>query len=378
MRPTALLLALSATIWLRAAEDLPPVEVALTTGETIIGGLVERTDEHVIVRLKPIRGSGMSADRNIPAAQVATVTTLADDYRQRAAAAPAGAADQAQLARWCFDHGMAAEARLHAEKALTAESTNAVALTTMHQLGLARIDGTWQDIDGWLTAKGLVRFDGLVVTPAVRDQLKALAAQRTADAQALTEAQAGHDRAQGLLATANDRTERLTKQRADTAANQTEVDHAKQALETAKKAAQQTDTRLAEAEKRARERPRNTNNNGNNNQNNNQASSDVSDAQAAQKKSQQAVTQAQQAETKAAAAAADRLAKIDKDLTTTKADITRLGEQVATADKTLPAKQAAATASAAKYKEARDAVHLPEGLPGDLVTAIYDLSQRKM
>ncbi len=378
MRPTALLLAVSALACLQAAEDLPPVEVALTTGETIVGGLVERTAEHVIVRLKPIRGSGMSADRSIPAAQVATVTTLADDYRQRAAAAPAGAADQAQLARWCFDHGMAAEARVHAEKALTAESTNALALTTMHQLGLARIDGTWQDIDGWLAAKGLVRFDGLIVTPAVRDQLKALAAQRTADAQALADAQTGRDRAQGLLATTNDRAERLTKQRADTAANQTEVDHAKQTVETARKAAQQTDARLAEAEKRARERPRNANNGNANNQNNNQPSGDVTDAQAAQKKAQQAMAQAQQAETKAAAAAAERIAKIDKDLVATKADTTRLTEQVATADKALPPKQAAATASAAKYKEARDGVHLPEGLPGDLVTAIYDLTQRKL
>ena len=371
------LVTLTGAALLAAAEETSTIEVALKSGEVVSGRLVEKTAERLTLQIIIIsRGKQLTAQRQIPLSQVSRITTVQDEYRQRVANLGPSAQDLADLARWCREHGLQSEARTHAEKALAMESVNADARHLMHALDLAQIDGTWQAVDPWLASKGWSRLEGLIVDAAAKEKLGKLAATRSAAAQALNTTQQEQSAATSLLATASESAARLTKLRSETADSAAKAAQSKAAVEGAQKAYDQAKERVAAAYKnQAQNQPRanNQNQNQNQNQNNNQNRNAIDQAEAAQRKAQEALSAARAQATSAdPARVKERLAKIDADLTANQAEQAKLKASAAAANAALPAKQAAADAANQAWKTALAGVTQPANLPPDLVAFLAD------
>lgn len=334
------------------------VEVQLTSGDVVRGALVERNAEQVVLKCTvTLKGSSMTSVRTFPAAQVSAVVTLADSYKQRAASTPATGPEQAALARWCLEHGLPAESRRHAEKALAIESVNADALALMHQLGLVRIDGAWTNIDDLLKAKSLVRYDGAVTDVATRDKLKLLMGKKTADSAALAEAKTRSENLSGLLATAKERVASAEKQAADSTTTAAEADAKQKAVDAAKAA----DTAAAD---RVKQTPSQVVTKHSDGTTSTTVNPDLANAESAKSRTAAALTASQRAlgGTNAASAKA-RKVKLDQDVAKAREDIVRLTKDQPLAQQAIPAKQTAAEVSAKAYADARAAVVSPADLP---------------
>lgn len=338
-----------------SAPDEQIVEVVFKNGDATRGVVVSKTADELVLRVTVTsKGSKVSTEQTYPMRQVNSITTLADEYRQRAANTPNQAPDQADLARWCLEHGLPDEARGHALKAYDAEPVNHDALEILHRLGQVRIDNAWQDIDAWLATKQLVRFDGLVCDAATREQLKKLAAQRTTDATALTTTKQQIDQLTSLAATAKERQTRIDQERKEADSAAATADSRQKAVDAAHKAV----TAAAEQIKKASEVPQ-----GNQNQKKRNEGA-VANAEAAKRKADDALTAAQK-ELAAAdpASAKAHKARLDADAAKAKADAERVSKELPVAQAALPAKQTTADASAKAYADARAAITLPADLP---------------
>ena len=363
--PAAVLLLLPVLAWSAdtpAAPDAQEVEVQLVSGDVARGTLIERTAEHVVLRCTvTLKGSAMTSERTFPTEQVKAVVTLADEYRLRVAAAAANGPDQAALARWCLEHGLSAEARRHAEKALAIEPVNADALALMHQLGLVRIDNTWQDIDDLLKAKGLVRYDGLVTDAATRDRLKQLMGKKAADAAALNDAKSRADNLSGLLAAAKERVAAADKQATDSTATAADAEAKQKAVDAAKAAD-------AAAAERVKTTSTNLVTKHSDGSTSTTANPGLADAETAKAKTAAALAAAQRAAGGVNAASAKaRKAKLDQDAAKAREDVTRLTKDAPLAQQAIPAKQKDVDASAKAYADARAAVQMPADLPAPVI-----------
>lgn len=361
--PAALLILLPLVAW---SADTPlgqEVEVQLVSGDVIRGTLVEHTAEQVLIKTTvTLKGSSMTSTRTIPAAQVRAVLTLADEYKLRVKNTATTGPDQAALARWCQEHGMLAETRLHAEKALALEPVNANAKEVMQQLGLVNLDGDWKDVDTLLKTTGLVRYDGTVTDAPTRDRLKVLMGKKLTDNAALIEAKAKSDNLTASLATAKERIVAAEKNAADSGNLAAEAEAKKKALDGAKAA----DLAAAERIKTSSNPIVTKHSNGSSSTTTNP---DLVNAEAAKSKTAAALVTAQRAMNGVSPATAKaRKAKLDQDAAKAKEDIARLTKDLPLAQQAIPAKQTAAEASAKAYAEARDAITLP----ADLAPAIRD------
>ena len=335
-------------------------------GDSTRGVVVSKTAETLVLHVTiESKGTRIVSDRSFPMAQVKLIATVADEYRLRATNTPNSPPEQAELARWCLDHGLKAEARGHALKALDVEPVNRDAQSTMRALNLVQLEDNWLDVDAWLAAKKLVRFDGLAVTEATRDNLKQLNLKRAADANALSEAKQTVEQLTNLSVTAKERTDKIEKARTEATTAAANADGKQKAVDAAKGAATAAAKRVEEAGKANVER----------NQTQEQqkraaagAATARDNAEAAKKKANEALSAAQK-ELSAAdpASAKARKARLDTDAAKAKADAEKSAKELPAAQAAVPAKQAAADASAKAYADAKAAVQQPADLPKPIV-----------
>jgi hypothetical protein len=345
-----------------AVANEPVVEVFFVNGDSVRGVVVSKTAEtlvlHVVAEKK---GTRISADRSFPMSQIKLIATLADEYRMRTTNTPNAPVEQAELARWCYEHGLHEEAQGHALKSLDIEPVNRDALGTMRHLGLIQLEGTWQNIDTWLTSKGLVRYEGLAMDEATRQQLITLNQKRTADATALSEAKQAVETLTNLNASAKTRVEKIDKSRAEAntaeataGSRQKAVDAAKQAVATASKRVEEAGKSTASGNQSQEQQKRAAA----------AAATARDNAEAARKKANEALAAAQKE-----LAAADpatvkaRKARLEADLTKAKADLEKSAAELTPLQASIATKQAAAEASAKAYADARAAVQQPADLP---------------
>ena len=342
------------------------VEVFFVNGDSTRGVVVSKTAETLVLHVTiESKGTRIVSNRSFPMAQVKLIVTLADEYRLRATNTPNSPPEQAELARWCLDRGLHAEARGHALKALDVEPVNRNAQSTMRALNLVQLEDTWLDVDAWLAAKKLVRFDGLAVTEATRENLKQLNLKRAMDANALTEAKQTVEQLTNLSVTAKERTEKIEKSRAEATTAAANADGKQKAVDGAKAAVTAAAKRVEEAGKANIDR----------NQTQDQqkraaaaAATARDHAEAAKKKANEALSAAQK-ELSAAdpASAKARKARLDTEAAKAKTDAEKSAKELPAAQAAIPAKQAAADASAKAYADARAAVQLPADLPKPVV-----------
>jgi len=338
------------------------VEVFFVNGDSTRGVVVSKTAESLVLHVTvESKGTRIATDRTFPMAQVKLIATVADEYRMRATSTPNSPPEQAELARWCLEHGLKEEARGHALKALDVEPVNRDALATMHAMNLVQLDGTWQDIDAWLATKKLVRFDGLAMSEATRDNLKQLNLKRAADANALSDAKQLVEQLSSLSVTAKERLEKIEKSRGEANTAAANADGKQKAVDAAKAAATAAAKHVEEAGRTTTDR----------NQTSEQqrraaaaAATARDNAEAAKKKANEALSVAQK-ELSAAdpASAKARKARLETDAAKAKADTEKSAKELPAAQAALPAKQAAADASAKIYTDARAAVQQPADLP---------------
>jgi len=338
------------------------VEVFFVNGDSTRGVVVSKTADTLVLHVTiESKGTRIETDRSYPMAQIKLIATLADEYRMRAVNAPNSPPEQAEVARWCFEHGLKAEARGHALKALDVEPVNRDALGTMRNLNLVLLDGNWQDIDAWLTAKKLVRFDGLVMDAPTRDHLKQLNLKRSTDATAASEAKLLVEQLTNLSATAKERLEKIEKARGEATTNAANADSKQKGVDAAKATVAAAAKRVEEAGKNSIDR----------NQTQDQqkraaaaAATARDNAEAAKKKANEALSAAQK-ELSAAdpATAKARKARLENDAAKAKADSDKSAKELPTAQAAVPAKQATADASAKAHATARAAIQQPADLP---------------
>ncbi len=338
------------------------VEVFFVNGDSTRGVVVSKTAETLVLHVTiESKGTRIAADRSYPMAQVKLIATLADEYRMRATNTPNSPVEQAELARWCREHGLNEEARGHALKALDAEPVNRDAQNTMHQLGLFDLDGSWENIDTWLAAKKLVRFDGMAMDEATREQLKTLNQKRAVDAAAAIEAKQTVESLTNLSAAAKERLIKIDKSSAEATTAVSTADSRQKAVDSAKQA-------VANASKRVEESGKSTAAGNQSQEQQKRAAATAAaardNAEAAKKKANEALSAAQK-ELAAAdpATAKARKARLETEAVKAKADSEKSAKELPAAQAAIAVKQAAADASAKAYTEARAAVQPPADLP---------------
>ncbi len=145
-------------------------EIRFTSGRILHGEVVSSDAERVIVK-EVIAGKkgALTATITYKRADIASIVDVADvraDYARRAAAAPDGAGEQADLAVWCAEHGLHDEAIAHAQKAVASDPANAVATRVLTGAGMILVEGRWQDEAAYLARTGQERYDGSIMTVA--------------------------------------------------------------------------------------------------------------------------------------------------------------------------------------------------------------------
>lgn len=86
----------------------------------------------------------------------------AAEHRRRSRAAPDAADAHRELAAWCKEHGLAAEAAVHWQRVVDLAPDDEAA---RQALGYARVGAQWLNRDQIMAARGLVFFDGRYRTP---------------------------------------------------------------------------------------------------------------------------------------------------------------------------------------------------------------------
>lgn len=101
----------------------------------------------------------------IPDNQVSRVAESAalTEYRQRVAGTPQQAEDQFNLARWCQQSGLRAQARHHLQRTVRIDPTHDRARAA---LGYVSHDGKWVRLEDLQKSRGLVRIAGKYRVPA--------------------------------------------------------------------------------------------------------------------------------------------------------------------------------------------------------------------
>jgi DNA repair exonuclease SbcCD ATPase subunit len=198
--------------------------LTLASGEQVSGELVRESATELVLRRSLTTASGVvSSETTYPRAQVkdiASRVTDADLYAARLKDAPDTADGQYQLARWCADRKLTAQAVRHAKRALAIDAGHAPARELMAQLGYREVDGAWLDEDERLAREGLVKVGGKVLSKAAAETRKALTVASVARGNA---DQAARDRQHALgmiekqLAEATAATAALTGEAADLA-----------------------------------------------------------------------------------------------------------------------------------------------------------------
>jgi hypothetical protein len=164
-------------------------DVYLRGGGQITGQIVEQTSEHVVVDI----GGGTISARMSSVVSIEKGTSPLQEFRDRAAAVPAGDAEAWRgLARWATGHALASQAE-EAWRAVVDilpddEEAN-------RALGLVRLDGRWVTEEESYLARGYVELDGEWMTPAERQSIIAErqareAADRTANEARIREIEA--------------------------------------------------------------------------------------------------------------------------------------------------------------------------------------------
>ena len=338
------------------------VEVFFVNGDSTRGVVVSKTAETLVLHVTiESKGSRFATNRTFSMAQVKLIASVADQYRLRATNTPNSPPEQAELARWCLEHGLREEARGHALKTLDAEPVNRDALSTMHALNLVQVDNGWQDIDLWLAAKKLVHFDGLTMSEATRDNLKLLNLKRATDANAISDAKQKIEQLTSLSVTGKERLEKIEKSRGEATTAAANAESKQKAVDGAKAAVAAAAKRVEEAGKISTDRKQSQEEQ---KRAATAAASARDNAEAAKKKANEALSAAQR-ELSAVdpASAKARKARLDTDATKAKADMEKSAKELPAAQAALPAKQAVADASAKAYAEARAAVQQPADLP---------------
>jgi hypothetical protein len=171
-------------------------EVRLVGGGTIVGQVVERTADRVVIDTGPGRVT-------FPASRVASIKTgrsVLAEFRERIRAIdPQDAAGFIALGRWADSVDLDTQAGEAYQRALAADPGNAEA-----NLALGRIeqDGRWMSQDDAYRAQGLVRYDGRWVSPEERAAAEQSAAQSSFAATAQREAEARAREAEARAAAA--------------------------------------------------------------------------------------------------------------------------------------------------------------------------------
>ena len=127
--------------------------VTLTNGRTLEGE-VKRDGDRVVVKTP-------YGEMQLEASEVKSIVegrTVFDAYLERRKETDAESADsQAELAEWCQEKGLRAEARRHFQAALEIDTDHEKARAA---LGYSKRDGAWLTEDDVKAAEGLVKVDG--------------------------------------------------------------------------------------------------------------------------------------------------------------------------------------------------------------------------
>jgi hypothetical protein len=154
-----------ASLVLAVASPGRPDEVLLRGGGRVVGIVVERTPEKVVVETGPGRIT-LDASRVL---EVREGSAALARFQQRAEALDASdAAGWLELAQWADEQGLNTQARLAYERVLALDPQNYVAnLALGHQL----VAGRWLAGDEARRARGEVQYEGRWMTAAERDDL---------------------------------------------------------------------------------------------------------------------------------------------------------------------------------------------------------------
>jgi hypothetical protein len=171
-------------VLLLVAAPLLADEIRLVGGGTIVGQIVEKTADRVVVDTGPGRVT-------FPTSRVASIKTGRSalfEFRERLRAIdPQDAEGFVALGRWADAVDLDTQAGEAYQRALAADPTNASA-----NLALGRVEqgGRWISQDDAYRAQGLVRYDGRWVSPEERAAAEQSAAQSSLAATAQREAEA--------------------------------------------------------------------------------------------------------------------------------------------------------------------------------------------
>jgi len=156
---------LAAGLVLAVAAPALADEVLLKGGGRVVGIVVERTPERVVVEAGPGRIT-LSASRVLEVRDGGAALTR---FQQQAEALdPGDAAGWLELARWADEQGLNTQARIAYERVLALDSQNYVANLA---LGHERVAGRWLAGDEARRARGEVQYEGRWLTRAERDDL---------------------------------------------------------------------------------------------------------------------------------------------------------------------------------------------------------------
>lgn len=157
-------------------------DVYLKGGGRVTGEIVERSDESVTVDI----GSGTISVRTASIVRIEASVSPSQEFRQRAAAIPAGSAEAwRELARWARGNALATQAGQAWSQVVKILPNDEEA---NRELGRVQLDGRWVDEDESFRVRGFVEFEGEWMTPAERQSiLDERRARDQADRQAETQ-----------------------------------------------------------------------------------------------------------------------------------------------------------------------------------------------
>ncbi len=347
------------------ATQPPTVTIDMRDGSTLVGGLVELTDERTVLRLTTtIHGRSMSADRLLTSAEIVAIHDVHSDYQARSAACAGSGTAHATLATWCLANQLTNEGRSEAHAALAIDAQNAAAIATLHRLNEVRVNGAWSDLDSWLAQHALVHFDGIICDAVTRNHLRSLNAERTTDAQGVTSAMATQAHQVTTIRDGKERVVKLQGQRAGVLDALTHAATVNATVEAAKRTVEAASQQVKSAEAEAARWRKNTDTG---------PSRLVTDAQDAEHKAQEALKTAESAAHNADPATARKRAEdLEKSIQAAISAVQQATDAQAGVDMAVKTAVTKATASSSAYASARQQVHTPTGLPADVLVAIAD------
>jgi len=160
-------------------------DVYLRGGGRVTGEIVERSDDAVTVDI----GGGTISVRTASIVRIEENVAPSQQYRERAAALPAGDAEAwRELARWARGEALATQASQAWSRVVAVLPDDEEA---NQALGRVRLDGRWVSEEESYLARGFIEFEGEWMTPGERqailnDRLARDQADRQAETARLT------------------------------------------------------------------------------------------------------------------------------------------------------------------------------------------------